>query len=197
MDPKTIIFIGKSGSGKGTQARKLVTALEEQNKNTKVILLPSGTLLRNFIETGTYTANRLKEVLDEGGLSEVFIPISAWAKCLDANITDNTEHIVFEGVARLVDESKVLNGAFAFYGRERVDVVVLDLSDEVATERLKRRGRYDDTDEEIQTRLVWYEENTTKSIEYFKDTERYRVHTIDASKDPDAVFKDILKAVVE
>jgi len=195
MQKKSVIFIGKSGSGKGTQAKMLVPYLEENDPDTNVVTISSGGLLREFMETGTYTANKVKAILDEGGLIEVFIPIRAWAGCLNENIKDNTEHLVFEGIARLEEEAHVLSGVFEFYERDVVDIVVLDLPDEVATERLKGRGRYDDNDEDIKARLAWYEENTTRSIKYFQSRERYRVHVVDASRSKEEVFKEIIEAL--
>ena len=48
-------------------------------------------------------------------------------------------------------------------------VFYLDISDEVLIKRLLMRGRKDDNEETIKTRLKIYKETTTPLIEYYKN----------------------------
>jgi len=56
MNPKTIIIMGKSGAGKGTQIKKIREYLGDQ----PLIYVETGTLIRNFIKKESYAAKRAK-----------------------------------------------------------------------------------------------------------------------------------------
>ena len=197
MEPRTFIFFGLSGAGKGTQTKLLIEYLSKMDDENEALYLSTGSLFRSFMESGTYTGNKVKEILGEGGLIPEFLPIWLWTGYLNDSIKTNKEHIIFDGVARRLAEAPVLQSALQFYNRETTtDVIFITLSRALAIERLLARGRYDDNIDDINTRLDWFESNVRPAIEYFKNESKTRFHEINGEGSTEDVFQNILKSVV-
>lgn len=196
MQPKTVIFYGTSGSGKGTQAQLLARFLElEAKEPMRSVYIETGALLRGFIETTGHTQAKTKEVMNEGGLLPAFLPAYIWSSTLIEQFT-GVEHLILDGLARRISEAPILEEALAFYGRNNFEVIVFDLSDESARARLLSRGRGDDmTDEAAITRkLDWYKENTEPAIHYFEQT-GHSVYHIDAEPSIEDIHQEVLRAL--
>lgn len=191
MDLQTIIFYGRSGAGKGTQGKMVKEYLEAQGPEHKVLYIETGSGLRALAKRDVHTGHITKDILDHGGLFPIFLPIWVWTDYLVENYTGK-EHILLDGVARRLPETPAIDSAIEFYGRKNPVVVYIDIPREIAFERLKARGRYDDTDRDINNRLDWYEVNVVPAINYFRDNERYTFLEIDGNREPEEVHKDIL-----
>ena len=191
MKPRTIIFFGSSGSGKGTQAGLLETYLERHDPEHKILSIETGTRFREFMEGGTHTQNLVKQKLAEGSLLPEFLPIWVWGDTFIRTFKGN-EHLILDGLARREAEAPILDSALKFYGRNKSDVVVLTISRECAFDRLKKRGRYDDTVEDINRRLDWYDEYVIPAIKYFRGKPEYTVHDIDGTQPTDEIHGNIL-----
>lgn len=192
-EARTFILFGLSGAGKGTQAKLLTEYLAKNDSERETIYLSTGELFRTFIKSESYTSAKVKSILDEGGLLPEFLPIWIWTDFFNKNIKTNTEHLVLDGIARKKNEAPVLDGALSFYGRTTPDIILINVSHELATRRLKERGRYDDNNEDISARLNWYETNVVPSINYFRENKRYNIHDINGEQSVEDVHKDILK----
>ena len=179
MDLRTVIFYGKAGAGKGTQARLLKDVLEKRDTEHPVLYVETGAMFRDFAKQSNFTAQMVKKVLTEGGLLPEFLPVWVWTDIFVKYVTES-EHIILDGLARNSDEVPVLARALEFYKRPSVDVVVLKVSEEETLRRLKERARGDDTEAEIRKRLAWYEANVAPAIERWKQFPQMRVHEIDA-----------------
>ena len=59
---QTFIFIGRSGSGKGTQAGLLQKYIQKHDSTTPLVYLESGHLFRDFIQEDS-CASRLSHVI--------------------------------------------------------------------------------------------------------------------------------------
>lgn len=193
MAPQAFIFFGKSGSGKGTQARLLVQYLEESTEQ-KVVYIETGTQFREFIRGDTTTAAKVKNVIDKGELVPEFIPIWMWSDALLREVTGK-EYIVFDGVARRPSESPVLDSAMRFYGYDPVRIINIDVSDEWAREMMMGRGRKDDTEDEIKKRLAWYEHDVVVAMRYFKDNSLYNFVNVNGEQSIKDVHEDIVRMV--
>lgn len=192
MTPQTIIFHGISGAGKGTQANLLKQYLEEKD-STPVVYLSTGQAFRAFMEGDSFAARRVKSLLDEGGLLPNFLAVWIWADFLNHHVFTGKEHIIFDGAARRVTEGPMMDSALEFFERKNPVVFVLNVSREKAIQHLKKRGRYDDNDEDIKSRLDWYETNTRPTIDYFRSNPLYRVFDINGEEGIEAVHQEILK----
>jgi adenylate kinase family enzyme len=165
-DPKTAyIFYGRSGCGKGTQGDKLIAYLEARGR--KVVRIETGSMLRTIAAGNSFTADLARKLLKRGGLMPVFMPIMAWATEFFKNLSGN-EDVLLDGVARRLEEAKLLLAALRFYQYERKVVVHMKVSEEFATKLLTSRGRSDDTPSGIAARMKWFEKDVVPVIEYFR-----------------------------
>ena len=187
----TFIFMGRSGSGKGTQATLLEEYLLREDPQTKALYIQTGQHFREFAKKGTHTSALIRDVLTEGGLLPEFLPVWAWTEFLVHHFTGE-EHLIFDGVTRRANEAPVLDGALKFYKRENPDVIVIKVSQKWATERLLERGRRDDTQAEIQKRLNWYESDVAPVVEFFKSNPYYRFHEICGEQTREKVHQEIV-----
>lgn len=195
MKQITVVFFGRSGSGKGTQAQLLLEYLKKNDPERKSIYVETGDRFRKFIhESDTYTASRVKEVMGAGGLMPAFVPVWTWTGLLIDEVKGN-EHLVFDGVSRRPDEAPILDSALQFYNREKPTIIFLDVPVEEVTERLIKRGRHDDKEEKIAERLRWFETDVMKAVNYFENNSLYTFINIDGDQTIENVHKDILKAL--
>lgn len=190
---QTFIFFGRSGSGKGTQAEMLRKYLEEK-KGIEPIYIETGQKFRNFIDQSNYSAQMTKEVLTHGGLMPVFLPIWLWTMDL-VNKFDGKRDLILDGLCRRPDEAPVLDSAMKFYKLDKPMVIYIKTSDEWCFARLKARGRGDDSDEYIKSRLSWFEWNVVPAISYFYDNKDYNFFEIDGERSIEEVHADLIKLV--
>lgn len=195
INPITVIFIGRSGSGKGTQAKKFAEYLKNKYSND-VYHLESGALFRNFIsEDKSYTASLAKQVNEEGGLQPQFLSAMIWSSALANNIEENT-NLIMDGTPRRLDEAKVLETAFSFYKRENVFVVHLDVSKGESIKRLGERGRSDDVEmDDVLERLSWFETDVVPVIQYYRDVDYYNFIEIDGMKAIDDISEKVIEEI--
>ncbi len=185
MDTKTIIFIGPQGSGKGTQVELLIKALEGSGAQ-KVLNLQTGKPFREMMERGSYTATRVKSLMNNGLLVPDWLTDAMVARELESALADDM-HIIFDGYPRNLAQANVLEDMLAFYGRTDLFVVWLDTPESVVRERMMGRGREDDTEEAIDTRLALYKEMTEPVIEYYKKRVGTNFVTVDGSDSIESV----------
>lgn len=190
--PITCIFFGYSGSGKDTQEEQFVEHVRSKEER-KVLSCVVGDKLREVKNNDTYTGKLTENVIDNGGLMPEFMPIWAWSNFLMDNFTGE-EHLIFNGISRQASEAGTLHGALEFYNCDPVFVVFLNVSKEWAKERLLERGRSDDTEENIKNRFEWFDENTRKAVEYFKNTD-YHFLDINGEQSISEVHQEILDKI--
>jgi adenylate kinase family enzyme len=176
--PQTYIFISRSGGGKGTQVALLEQYIKD-NDLGEVFHLEAGDRFRNFFKKDTYTSNLAKEVTGKAELIEGL----------------KKDHIlVIDGNPRKIEEANLLDEAFKFYERDRVKVILIDVSRDWAIQRMKERKRADDKDLSSRTkRLEWYETDVKKVIEFFEKNKKYDVIKINGEQEIDDVHREILE----
>jgi len=194
MKPKTFIFYGISGSGKGTQAELLRSYLKKNDPDRDVLYFSTGKQFRQFAKGDSHTSTCVKEVLDSGGLLPAFLPIWAWTEWFITHF-DGTQNLIFDGLARRALEAPVLADALSFYGLENSYVILLNISREEATRRLKKRGRADDTDEEIKRRLDWFESEVMPAVDFFRSAPGFRFLDINGEQTVPNIHEDIIKHI--
>lgn len=193
MKPQTIILHGRSGAGKGTQAALLKEYLEKKDPHNKVVYISTGQAFRQFMNGDTYAARCTKKILDEGGFLPEFLAVWVWGDSLNQRIHSGDEHVIFDGAARRPAEGPMMDSALTFFRRSDPVVVVINVSRERATEHLKKRGRYDDNDEDIKSRLDLYETEVVPTLEYFKHNSRYRYIDIDGEQSVEEVHRNVIE----
>jgi adenylate kinase family enzyme len=73
MNPKTFLFFGKSGCGKGTQAKLLLDYLHTIDPSRQVEYIETGSKLRDFSREVGLTAQMTNKVMSEGGFLHLFL----------------------------------------------------------------------------------------------------------------------------
>ncbi|MBX4206207.1 nucleoside monophosphate kinase [Candidatus Parcubacteria bacterium] len=187
MSLHTVIFIGRSGCGKGTQAGLLKDRIHRQDEGKSPILyVETGEHFRNFIRGTSFSSTLSQEIYGRDERQPDFLAGWMWANLLIQEMGPGM-HIVFDGAPRAVSEAELLTTALTFYKRERPVVI--------HEERLLARGRSDDrTLAKIDKRLDWFDKDVLPAIEYFKRDPYYRFIEVDGEQTIEGVHRDIIAA---
>ena len=192
----TVIFIGRSGCGKGTQADLLKNYISSHDdKDRQILYVESGEGFRQFIRGESFSSKLSKDLYEKDILQPDFLACWVWTNVLVDELKEDM-HVIFDGVARSLDEAKILTSALEFYKREKPTVIYIDVSRKWSEERLLSRHRMDDVNlAKIDKRLDWFDENVLPAIEYFRNTTFYNFIDINGEQSIEDVHKDIIKAL--
>jgi adenylate kinase len=186
--PLNVLLLGPQGAGKGTQAKRI-------SEEYGIPHIASGEILRAEMTAGTELGRRVKDVYDRGDLVSDDLMIELIRTRLDQ--PDTESGFVLDGFPRTTVQAEALDAMLAELGRSFSVVFVLQIPDEVAFERLRRRseleGREDDTDGAIRRRLENYHRETEPLIEHYRV--RGNVVTIHADRTENEVFAEIQSAL--
>jgi adenylate kinase family enzyme len=189
MQKQVYIFIGQSGSGKGTQAKLLEEKIKNQNIGD-TFRIETGSIFRHLIKKDNFIAKRTKEMIDEGKLPPSFLGIHAWSHALIEGYTGD-QHVFIDGTPRIVDEIPALLSLFEFLNWYP-NVINIDVGDEWSHDRLIARGRTDDKEEsDVWSRIQWFHQSVAPAIELLKNSPRVTVHHIFGEQTIEKVHQDI------
>jgi Adenylate kinase and related kinases len=195
MQPKTVIFIGPQGSGKGTQIAKLDDVLRGLDPTRDVVDIQTGRRFRALATRAEgYTEQHVGQTIDSGVLQPLFLSVHLWADAFTTHVDPNV-HLLIDGFPRVVREARILETALEFYERAPLDVINLETPEEVVRERMESRARADDTPESIEARLRWYREETLPVVDYYRERAETHVHDIDGTDSIDGVHQQICTAL--
>ncbi len=175
-------MLGPPGAGKGTQAVKLAEKLQIPHLST-------GDLFRENIGNCTKLGLEAKRYLDAGDL----VPSELTNELVDdrLNNPDTGEGFILDGYPRSVPQAQALHDMLERRGTQLDAVLEFRVPEDELFERLKARGRADDTDDVIRNRMNVYRDETAPLIEYY-NTE---LKTVDAVGSVDEVFARALRAL--
>jgi adenylate kinase len=195
MQPKTIIFVGPQGSGKGTQIELLREVLKKKDTEHRVVDIQTGRRFRALAAKGEgYTEKKMHETLNTGVLQPLFLSVVLWGDAFHHHV-DPECHLLIDGFPRTVNEARVLESALSFYKRDELTIVNLETSEEVVRRRMMERARPDDTEESIEERLRWYREETAPVLAYYREREGATVFDCDGTKSIQEVHDEILRHI--
>ena len=192
--PQAFVFIGRSGSGKGTQADLLIKKLKELDPTRDVLYIQTGQEFRKFIQGQSFTEKLSAEYYKTDKLQPEFLAIKMWVDFLVDNYNGD-EHIIFDGTPRKLHEAKVLDSVFGFYGFDKPYVINIDISAKEAERRLLLRKRLDDAEEDVLKRLSWYETDVAPTIDYYRDNPDFHFLKINGDRTPEEVHADIVRSI--
>ena len=175
---KHILFLGAPGAGKGTQAEIL-------SQNNSYLHLSTGELLRKEIEMNTILGTQVKDIINSGELVSDELVL----KIVRQNLVKDNQGWILDGYPRNLSQANSLNEVLLQINQPLEVVFYLDIPEEVLINRLLLRGRKDDTEETIRTRIKVYKETTEPLIQYFKDLSL--LEYIDADRDLKTISSDI------
>jgi adenylate kinase len=195
MLPKTVIFIGPQGSGKGTQIERLKDVLEHADERRRVVDIQTGRRFRALAaKQETFAEDKIAATLDTGILQPDFLVAVLWGQAMVDQL-DTKSHLLIDGFPRTMAQVPDLEDAFRFFERETIDVVNLVTPEEVVRQRMQSRARADDTNESIEERLRWYREDTLPVVEFYRHRTNTVVHDIDGTMTIDEVHAAIRGAL--
>ncbi len=195
----TFIFIGRSGCGKGTQAKLLIEALKKSvpaASTTPLLYIETGDKFRNFVAQTSHSSRLARRVMDRSERQPDFLAVWMWSHVLIENLMGD-EHIVFDGTPRSLNEAKALDTAMGFYGREPIDVIYLDVSNDWSKVRMGERARHDDQKKgDMEKRLAWFETDVKPAVDYYQaEPTGYRFHQINGEQTIEEVHQAIVSSL--
>lgn len=188
---ETIIFVGRSGSGKGTQVELLKKFLQEHYAETTIFHFESGEHFRNFIEAPGYTSKLMRNIIGEGKLAPDFITGWLLVEELVNNFKEG-QTLILDGFPRTQTQALMLDSAMEYYHRTNIKVVHINVSEDEVRRRMQTRGRKDDTNPEvIESRIYWYNQNVIPTLNYLRMRSMYQVIDINGEQDVDEIQREI------
>ena len=211
MKPQ-LILLGAPGSGKGTQAARLVDELGYNHLST-------GDLLRKEIKSNSALGQKVQGIMDAGKL----VDDDTVLELLNANCDLSSTAYIFDGFPRNKDQAKALDEVVLKEAASKAVYFDIDL-EKLAARLINRRTcsgcgeiynllskppkeegkcdlcgasltqRKDDNEETVKTRLQVFKDTIEPVLAHYESTGR--LARVDASQAPEQVFtalKDITK----
>jgi len=210
-----IVLLGAPGSGKGTQAKKLMA-----DKNIPQI--SSGDMLREAIASGTRFGLKAKPLMEAGNLVPDDIVLGIISERLSQ--PDAVDGFILDGFPRTTRQAIDLGELLDQLGTPLDTAVLMDVDFDILMKRLTGRRtcsltgkllnvylssqeeldectnaggdliqREDDNEETIGNRLAVYRKNTEPLIDYY--SKRDMLVTIDAEGSVDEVYERLRAAL--
>ncbi|MAZ81230.1 MAG: adenylate kinase [Actinobacteria bacterium] len=173
-----LVILGRQGSGKGTQAARLVEAYSPIHVST-------GDMLRAAVAAGTELGLQARALMDAGDLvGDDLINGIVSERLAQPDVAENG--FLLDGYPRTPDQAAAMEVFLAEAGTPLDAAVNLDVPVDEVTARMVARGRADDTEEAIRRRLALYESETAPLLAWFAD--RGLLDVVDGLGDVDVVF---------
>ena len=185
-----LILLGPPGSGKGTQAQRLV-------HRYGIVQLSTGEMLRAAVAAQTPVGLKAKDVMASGGLVPDDIVIGIISDRLDQ--PDAAKGFILDGFPRTVPQAEALDELLKKKHMKLDAVIELRVNESALLQRvetrvaeMRSRGeevRVDDTPEVLTKRLASYRSQTEPLIHYY--SERRKLLTVDGMMTIEHVTREI------
>jgi adenylate kinase family enzyme len=191
---QTVIFIGRSGCGKGTQGDLIKEWIRKNDyEKHQILYVESGNNFRQFIRGDNFSAKQALNIYEKDERQPDFLACCLWGQMLINELHEDM-HLIFDGAPRSLPESVLITSALDFYQREEPRVIYINVSRKWSEDRLLARGRSDDrTLAKINKRLDWFDTDVVPAIEFFKNNPRYKFLEINGEQTVEKVHQDIIK----
>jgi adenylate kinase len=210
-----IVLLGAPGSGKGTQAKKLMA-------DRNIPQISTGDMLREAVATGTRFGLKAKSIMEAGNL----VPDDVVLGIISERLTqpDAADGFILDGFPRTTQQALDLSELLDELGTPLDTAVLMDVDFDVLMKRLTGRRtcsltgkllnvyfstqeeldectnaggeliqREDDNEETIANRLDVYRENTEPLIDFY--AKRNKLTKINAEGTIDDVYDRLLAAL--
>jgi adenylate kinase len=155
-----LVLIGPPGAGKGTQATLL-------GRRFGIPHISTGDLFRENVSHGTPLGQEARRYLDAGELVPDHVTGAMVRRRLEE--PDARRGFLLDGFPRTVEQAHALNTILARTGAVLDAVVEFDAPEHIVVERLRGRGRSDDTEEVIRHRQQVYRRQTAPLLAHYTD----------------------------
>ena len=185
-----LILLGPPGSGKGTQAQRLV-------HRYGIVQLSTGEMLRAAVAAQTPVGLKAKDIMASGGLVPDDIVVGIISDRLDQ--PDAAKGFILDGFPRTVPQAEALDELLKKKHMRLDAVIELRVNESALLQRvetrvteMRARGeevRIDDTQEVLTKRLASYRTLTEPLIHYY--SERRKLLTVDGMMTIEHVTREI------
>ena len=185
-----LILLGPPGSGKGTQAQRLV-------QRHGIVQLSTGEMLRAAVAAQTPVGIKAKDIMASGGLVPDEIVIGIISDRIDQ--PDAKNGFILDGFPRTVPQAQALDELLKKKHLKLDAVVELRVNESALLQRVETRAaemrargeevRVDDTPEVLTKRLASYRSLTEPLIHYY--SERRKLLTVDGMMTIEHVTREI------
>ena len=185
-----LILLGPPGSGKGTQAQRLV-------QRYGIVQLSTGEMLRTAVAAQTPVGIKAQHIMASGGLVPDEIVVGIISDRLDQ--PDAANGFILDGFPRTVPQAEALDQLLKKKQMKLDAVIELRVNEsallqrvETRVEEMRQRGeevRVDDTPEVLTRRLASYRSQTEPLIHYY--SERRKLLTVDGMMTIEHVTQEI------
>ena len=210
-----IVLLGAPGSGKGTQAQRLMA---EKN----IPQISTGDMLRAAVATKSNFGLRAKEVMEAGNLVSDEIMIGIIRERLMKNDIENG--FILDGFPRTTKQAEDLEKLLIELHQPLELVILMDMENDILTKRIVGRRtcsltgkllniyfsnkdeltacteaggelikRKDDNEETVRNRLQVYREQTEPLVSFY--TQKKLLEKVDAEGSMDVVYERLLDAL--
>lgn len=211
-----IILLGAPGSGKGTQARKLVDAY-------KVPQISTGDILRAAVSEGSEAGRRAEQIMKEGGL----VPDDLVIELVSQRVlkSDTRRGFILDGFPRNIPQAQELDTRLGWVSRPIQIAINFEVDRDSLTQRLTGRRtcencgaiynvylnppatrgrcdacgstalaqRPDDNADTVEARLKVYHEETELLVQYYRA--QHKLRTLNANGDTDEIFARLCEMI--
>jgi adenylate kinase len=185
-----LILLGPPGSGKGTQAQRLV-------QRHGIVQLSTGEMLRAAVAAQTPVGKKAQHIMASGGLVPDEIVVGIISDRLDQ--PDAAKGFILDGFPRTVPQAEALDALLKKKHIKLDAVVELRVNESALLQRVENRVaemrargedvRIDDTPEVLTKRLASYRALTEPLIHYY--SERRKLLTVDGMMTIEHVTREI------
>ena len=171
-----LVLLGPPGSGKGTQASRLM-------EKYGIPAIATGDILRAQVDAGTPLGQRVRSYIERGEL----VPDQLVVDLIRHRLSepDTEAGFILDGFPRTKPQAQALDTMLAELQRPLDAVLYLEVDRQSLLDRLGQRHREDDRPEVARHRIDVFLEQTAPLIGYYRDQGRLRL--IDAARPPDQV----------
>jgi len=184
-----LILFGPPGSGKGTQAARLV-------ERYALVHISTGDLFRQEMGNGTPLGKEAQAYISRGELVPDQITIGMLRNKVEAH--PEAKGFIFDGFPRTIPQAEALDQLMSDEGMAIHLLIALDVDEEEIVKRIKGRaslsGRTDDADEAIiRNRISVYKNETTPVFDYY--AQQGKSHRIDGTGTIEEIFKRLCTVI--
>ncbi len=179
-----LVLLGPPGSGKGTQAALLA-------ERAGIPAISTGEMLREAVAAGSALGRQVRELLDAGTL----VDDETMARVVGTRLAagDVGRGFILDGYPRTASQAETLARILDEASTTLDAVILIRVPERVLVERTLARGRKDDREEIVRSRLAVYREQTEPLVGYYR--QRGLLREVDGDQSIEAVQRALLAAL--